>query len=181
MGRTAGVVALLGWLLAACGGPEAPAGPAVQRRSVRGVYVVLETDAPFARAPDFDGRLQRTIEASLRYWGGSWALVEGRTVVIVDEPGVDCGGKETLGCSDAAGIRFTSRDPGLGTVACVEQTVLAHEIGHVVLGDPDHTDPRWMELDPLAAELAGAAGYTDGGVTACDTHVSVWRHPLGTP
>jgi len=160
-------------MLSACGG-------GATHLQANGVSVVLESSAPFAYAPDFDERLRSTIDVALQYWGGSWDEMNGRTLTLVDDSFVACHGTEALGCFDG-NIRFTTRDPSLGTFPCVEATVLVHEIGHAVLGDPNHTDPRWMEMDAVAAELAGRTGYTDSGTTACTTYVSVWRHPLGSP
>ena len=74
-----------------------------------------------------------------------------------------------------------TRDPGVGTVSCVEQTVLVHEIGHAVVGDPLHQDPRWMEFDSLATALAGGTGWGPEGATSCEVFPGVWRHPLDGP
>lgn len=178
--RTLSFTALLG-LLAACGGPQDSTQPASHLRSPRGLQLELASDAPFTQAEDFDARLESTVDVALQYWGGSWALLEDRTLRIVDAPTVDCAGREALGCYDGAELRFTTRDPSTGTVACIEQTVLIHEIGHLVLGDPNHDDPRWMDLTPVAAALSGRIGYVDGGTVSCVTYPSVWRHPLGTP
>ena len=162
--------ALLG--LAACGGsPSAQPG---------GVQVVLETSAPFAYQPDFSDRMQNTVAVALDYWGGAQDDLDGRTITFVDDQYVACNGSAALGCYDG-NIRLTTRDPGLGTFACVEATILVHEIGHLVLGDPRHTDPRWMEMDTVAAELSGRPGYTASGDTPCITYLSVWRHPLNSP
>ncbi len=160
-------------VLMACGG-------SATHTQANGLGVVLETSAPFAYEPDFDTRVKSTIDAALQYWGGTWDDLNGRTLTLVDDSYVRCNGAEALGCFDG-NIRITTRDPGIGTFPCIEATVLVHEIGHVVLGDPDHTDPRWMEMDSVAAELGGRTGYTDSGTTTCTTYVSVWRHPLGSP
>ncbi len=160
-------------VLTACGG-----GPSSAQD--HGFKLVAETSAPFAYAPDFDARLQSTIDVALQYWGGTWDDMNGRTLTLVDDSYVSCKGTEALGCFDG-NIRITTRDPGIGTFPCIEATVLVHEIGHVVLDDPDHTDPRWMEMDSVAAQLAGRPGYTDSGVATCTAYVSVWRHPLGSP
>lgn len=182
MGRSAPTVALLGLVLVACGGQDQSGSTAREVRSLSGVDVVIESDAPFTRAADFDARFESTIQAALQYWGGTWALLDRRrTFRIVDAPSVACGGRESLGCVDGSEVRFTTRDPALGTFACLEQTVLVHEIGHVVLGDPNHLDPRWMEMDELATELGGRVGYTVGGDAPCTPYVSVWRHPIGSP
>jgi hypothetical protein len=158
---------------AACGGSQAD-------QQAKGVRVVLQSDAAFTQAPDFQARLDNTIDVALAYFGGTRADIDGRSITFVDAPGVDCGGRQALGCFDG-NIRLTTRDPGIGTFACVEQTILVHEIGHAVLGDPDHTDPRWMEMDAVASELNGRTGYVDGGAAPCVTYVSVWRHPLDSP
>jgi hypothetical protein len=165
--------------LAACGGQ--PQDQQVQQeQQVQGMRVVLQTTAAFSRAPDFDSRVQSTVDAALRYWGGSWSDVNGRTITLVDDPSVECNRAASLGCFDG-NIRMTTRDPSIGTFSCIEETVLVHEIGHAVIGDFDHTDPRWMEMDSLAAELSGRVGYSDAGEVPCATYVSVWRHPLGSP
>jgi len=173
-------LALVVLALTACGGAE-DQPRTVQVRSVQGLSVVVDSQAAFTRAADFDSRIQTTVAAALQYWGGTWDLLDHVDVRLVDTAGVACGGRESLGCFESPEIRLTTRDPGSGTVACVEQTMLVHEIGHLVLGDPDHTDPRWMEMDSLATELSGRPGYSDDGPAPCETYLSVWRHPLGTP
>ena len=57
---------------------------------------------------------------------------------------------------------MTTRDRSDGTFSCVEETVLVHEIGHAVIGDADHTDPRWMEMDGLSEEAEQPAGLHRG-------------------
>jgi hypothetical protein len=140
------------------------------------------TRASSSRArPEFPSRIESTVGAALAYWGGDWSAVRGRTITLSDETHVSCGGKSSaLGCYDGD-IRFTTADPFLGTFHCVEQTVLVHEIGHAVIGDPLHEDPRWMQLEPVVAALAGRVGYTADGEADCTIYVSVWRHLLGTP
>ncbi len=161
-------------MLAACGGGSALA--------VRGATVDLRTAAPFARQQDFPARIESTIDAALRYWGGSWADLGGLAIVLVDDAQVPCGGSSSaLGCYEERLIRMTTRDPGTGTFACIEETVLVHEIGHAVIGDPLHQDPRWMEMDEVALELEGRTGYGAAGEVPCVIYPSVWRHPLGTP
>ena len=174
MRRLAGTLAAtLALALAACGGQEADL-------VLHATPIVLETSAPFARAPDFPARLESTIDAALRYWGGSWGALSGTTITLSGERYVSCGGSPALGCYDGA-IRITTADPGTGTFDCVEQTVLVHEIGHAVIGDRLHQDPRWMQFGGLADALSGRAGHAAGGDVACEIFVSVWRHPAGTP
>jgi hypothetical protein len=167
--------ALLAALVAAsCGGTEADF-------YVHDTGVLVETDAPFARTAEFPSRLESTVAAALAYWGGDWRALRGRTITLSSEGYVSCGGSASaLGCYDGD-IRVTTVDPGIGTFQCVEQTVLVHEIGHAVIGDRNHEDPRWMELDPVREALQGRVGYTADGEVDCAIFVSVWRHPLGTP
>ncbi len=147
---------------------------------MRGVSVVVASGAPFAHRPDFAARLEDTVTAALAYWGGSWSSLDGATLTLVDAPEVDCQGALALGCWDG-GIRLTTRDPGTGTFTCVEATVLVHEVAHAAIGDPGHTDPRWMEMDALASALGGRVGYSAEGEVPCLVSPSVWRHPLGSP
>jgi hypothetical protein len=166
-------------MLAACGGGRGQ-GPDFL---VRGVGVVVETDAPFAQRSDFPARVEDTIDVALEYWGGSWSDLEGSTLTLVGAPSVKCegkGGAGALGCYDGD-IRVSTRDPGIGTFSCVEATVLVHEVGHAVLGDTMHDDPRWMEMDEVAAALSDRRGYSDAGEVPCIIYPSVWRHPLGKP
>ncbi len=167
-------LALLALVAAGCGGQPADF-------YVHDTGVVVHTSAPFASRPEFPSRIESTIAAALAYWGGDWSAMRGRTVTLSDEPYVSCGGKQSaIGCYDGD-IRFTTADPLIGTFHCVEQTVLVHEIGHAVIGDPMHEDPRWMELEPVQAALSGRVGYTSNGEADCTIYVSVWRHLLGTP
>jgi hypothetical protein len=150
---------------------------------VHDTAVVVHTSAAFASQPEFPSRIESTISAALAYWGGDWSALRGRTVALSGDAYVSCGAnKSALGCYDESGnIQFTTSDPGLGTFHCVEQTVLVHEIGHAVIGDPLHEDPRWMQLEPVQAALSGRVGYTAQGEADCTIFVNVWRHLLGTP
>ena len=174
MARWALAIALGSTLVAACGGP--PGTPAF---AVHDASVVVETSAPFAGQPDFAPRVESTIGTALAYWGGGWQDLAGWTVTLTDDPRVPCGAGEALGCAEGRSIRLTTVDPGLGGFACVEQTVLVHEIGHAVIGDPLHEDPRWMQMQPVSDALSGRVGYTADGEGPCTIYVSVWRHVLG--
>lgn len=144
---------------------------------VNGVGVVVRTGAPFSRSADFQARVEETIAAGLRYWGGSWGDLAGRRITLLDGPYVPCGDLEgAIGCYDGD-LAVSASDPGAGTFSCVEQTVLVHEIGHAVIGDGAHADPRWMDFEAVRVALAGRVGYAAVGETACDLYPSVWRHP----
>lgn len=171
------VLGLAMGLALACGGADGG-----QQANGTDITVSLDTTAPFAAEPDFDTRLERTIDVATAYWGGTRQDLAGQVIEFVDEQNPRlCANASALGCYDGHTLSVTTRDPSAGTFLCVEQTALVHEIGHAVIGDPNHTDPRWMQMDEVAEALAGQTGYTADGPTPCDMYVSVWRHPLGTP
>ncbi len=156
-------------LLGACGGPRADF-------SVHGAGIVVRSDAAFTKQPDFPSRVETTLEAALAYWSGDWKDLQGTTISFEGAQNVECGGKPgAVGCYDGD-IRISTRDYGF-TFYCVEETTLVHEVGHAVIGDPGHTDPRWMDFGALASSLGGRMGYQDRGAVACDIFVSVWMHP----
>jgi hypothetical protein len=161
------VVLLL--LLLACGsGPNA-------NFVVYNTAVILRTDARFAHTDDLPQRFESTVQAALTYWGGTWKDLDGATVTLEGDQHVECNGVATaIGCHDGRNIRISTRDPSIGPWNCIEATVLVHEIGHAVIGDPDHADARWMDFETLADALSGRPGY-DG---ACRVYPSVWRHAL---
>jgi hypothetical protein len=158
--------------LAACGGTAASSPDFV----VRDTAIVIRTDAAFTRSGDFPARVESTLDAALGYWGGAWSNLAGRTIVFEGAPHVDCGGLgPSTGCYDG-NIRLTTVDAGQ-TVTCVEATVLVHEVGHAVIGDADHADPRWMDFETVAMSLVGRTGYTPTGHADCIPVANVWRHP----
>ncbi len=167
-------VLLLSVLAASCGGREPDF-------YVHDTGILVESPVPFAHRPELPGRIESTVSAALGYWGGDWSALRGRTITLSGDPYVSCGGNDrALGCYDGD-VRVTTSDPASGPFQCVEQTVLVHEIGHAVLGDALHEDPRWMQLEPVRDALSGRAGYAPDGEVSCTIYVSVWQHPLGTP
>lgn len=136
--------------------------------------VVVDSTAPFATRPDLRARMDTAIGAALAYWGGTWRDLAGSTITLVDTHYLPCGKSRAAGCYDGD-IRIATRNPSVGTWRCVEQTVLVHEVGHAVIGDPHHMDPRWMGFRPVFDELAGRTGYDASGETRCVLYLSVWR------
>lgn len=173
MRSSSGAALAVALALTACSAPPARSPDF----DVNGAGVVVETSVPFAHAPDFRERVESTVEAALEYWGGDWSDLQGMVITFSGETTVTCPGVgPSLGCYDGD-IRLTTADPGAGPFQCVEQTVLVHEIGHAVIGDRLHQDPRWMQLEPVQQKLSGRAGYTSSGPADCPIAVSVWRHP----
>lgn len=143
---------------------------------VQDTSVVVRSEAAFTRSSDFPARVESTLGAALRYWGGSWSDLAGTTVVFEGASHIECPGiGPSLGCYDG-NIRLTTVDAGQ-TISCVEATVLVHEVGHAVIGDADHEDPRWMDFEELAGTLQGRTGYTASGPGSCEPVANVWRHP----
>ena len=143
---------------------------------VHGTGIVVESAAPFVEHEDLPARIESTLGAALAYWGGGWRDLEGSTITLVDAQYVACGTQGAVGCNDG-NISVSTRDPGLGQWQCVEQTVLVHEVGHSVIGDRAHADPRWMDFAAVADGLSGRTGYTSGGEVPCALFPSVWQHP----
>ncbi len=172
-GRRAVSIALVVGL-SACGSAGSP-GPDFY---VRGAGVVVNSTATFALQPDFRPRIESTVDAALAYWQGTWRILDGMTITLEGERYVPCGGAaHATGCYDGD-IRVSTQDAGI-TVSCVEQTVLVHEIGHAVIGDRDHLDPRWMDFALVTKQLAGRIGYSANGEVSCQLEACVWQHPPG--
>jgi hypothetical protein len=170
--RSTAVLAAVAFLaLAGCGG-------AVEQPDfvVRGTAVVVRSGASFTQSADFPQRVESTASAALAYWGGDWSALEGRRITFEGAAYVPCGDQaHSVGCFDGD-IRLSTLDAGQ-PLRCVEETVLVHEIGHAVIGDADHSDPRWMDFTSVMEALRGRPGYGDGGEAPCELAVSVWRHP----
>ncbi len=170
----AGALALAAVALASCG------SGADRQFAVRDVNVVVRSDEPFTRAADFPSRVESTVEAALAYWGGSWDQLAGRSITFEGSQTVECGThRGAFGCFDGD-IRLSTRDIAF-PFNCVEQTVLVHEVGHAVIGDADHLDPRWMDFSSVMERLQGRHGYAAAGQVDCPLYVSVWRHPPDAP
>ena len=166
-GKHLGCAAAL--ILTACGGPSPDF-------TVHGTGIVVRSDATFTKQPDFQYRVESTVEAALAYWGGSWKALEGRTITFDGAQHVQCGHRSSaVGCYDGD-IRVSTRDIGF-TFYCVEETTLVHEVGHAIIGDPNHVDPRWLDFNAVERSLAGRRGYRDRDELPCEIFVSVWRHP----
>jgi hypothetical protein len=156
-------------LLLACGGE-------VPDFTVHGAGVVVRSSAAFTRQPNFPERVQETVAAALAYWGGTWDQLAGATITFEGSRFVKCAEiSGAVGCYDGD-IHVSTLDAGM-TFYCVEETTLVHEVGHAVIGDPGHTDPRWLDFAALASALDGRPGYRGNDQVSCPIFVSVWRHP----
>jgi len=160
-------------VLVACGGSET--------FSVHDTAIVVRTNAPFAQSADLPVRVESTISAALSYWGGNWDDLRGLTIALESERHVPCHGVPgAVGCYEGREMQVSTSETATRPWRCVEQTVLVHEIGHAVIGDSNHTDPRWMDFGAVAARLQGRRGYGPVADEPCDLFPSVWQHVRGT-
>lgn len=103
-----------------------------------------ENAPPWTYAPDMEPRVVAIANATAGAWGGSAGDLLDHEIRYVEDRIYACGGKPAQanvwyrGCTSDGVIRVRVDD-----APCPEATVLAHEIGHVVIGDSDHRDSRW--------------------------------------
>lgn len=85
-------------------------------------------------------RTRGAVAIMARCWGGEAGVMDGWTLYI-SAAAVECDGV-AVGCTDH---RFHEVYITPWSARCVEETTLAHEIGHVVIRDHRHTDERWHD------------------------------------
>lgn len=112
----------------------------------------------WALTPDLAERVTLAAEAAAVAWGGSPSDLDGYEVTITSE--WIRGDRYVMGtaCSRFDFLLFhVGGDVVVRAIGpCVEATALAHEVGHVVIGDGDHRDRRWRDLafwDRMAAAM----------------------------
>jgi hypothetical protein len=128
-------------LLAGCAGPRDD--------DLFGMNLEVRTRQPWASDPALRQRIHDLVEASCEYVGIDPTMLWGMTLRIEDG-GISCGSVEgARGCTwREAGVvavstlAWTTAEP---PVPCVEDTPIPHELLHVKIGDPGHTDPRWSD------------------------------------
>ncbi len=109
--------------------------------------------------PGTEARVASEVALSLAYWGGGPSDLDGWRVVYSTTlyPGA--------GLTDHGDSTMTVL---LVSSACPEVSPLPHEIGHALIGDPHHNDPRWRGFgaiwaaalaDPACAGLRGSNVY----------------------
>ncbi len=132
-----GLAAGLLLLLAACRGPLA-VGTALHER---------ESAPAWVNDPDLAARTTRAAAVMARVWGGDPSALDGWTVTFVDRFIERNGRSIVVGNSRRRPIVGGGKiDIWTGTSrVCVEATNLAHEVGHVVIHDGGHRDPRWRD------------------------------------
>jgi hypothetical protein len=125
-------------------------GCAPQREDdLYGINLEVQTQQPWASDPAFRQRLHDLLKASCEHAGIDPTMLWGMTLRIEDG-GISCGPiEDARGCTwREAGVvavstlAWTTSEP---PVPCVEDTPIPHELLHVKIGDPGHTDPRWSD------------------------------------
>jgi len=126
-----------------------------------GLQVVVAPHSAAAPAwladPSVGDRARTTSEIVVAAWHAPARRLDGYTLTLEAGAGtLDCGGTPATGCTTVAGGGGGTIVVEVGSAACVEVTVLAHELGHVALaGDSGHADARWYSAD-LGRQVAQA-------------------------
>ncbi len=142
-----------------------------------GAKLEVADQSEWTQRPDFTDRVRHVIEMSAARWGIDPQELSGWRILFKARGagGIDCqgsAGPHHDGCTDELERTITIAVDGW---YCVEETPLAHEIGHVALlatagGDPGHGDPRWWndaEWRVLWDDLAEQLPSPDGSVARC--------------
>jgi hypothetical protein len=144
--------------IALLGVAEGCAGP--RDDDLYGMTLEVRTQQPWASDPELPQRVHALIAASCAHIGLDPSLLWGMTLRIEDD-GIPCGGvANARGCTwrekgvvAVSTLAWTTAEP---RVPCVEDTPIPHELLHVKIGDPTHTDPRWSDSaywDALSARV----------------------------
>lgn len=136
---------ILGLVLAALGGC-CPYTPSECVAVIENACVVLDVEDPAAVTAEDLARLDAALVAGGRFWGVDPAhVLRGWTIVLHGSRDV-CGVSGASGCCTRECHRIdlgADDEPG-----CIEWAAI-HELGHAVIHDGDHTDPRWSKECPM--------------------------------
>lgn len=127
------------WLilgLAACRGP-----------------MTVENDAHYENMPSWlsDSNLTERVtsatDVAARQWGGSPSDLDGWTIELTSGVVTECNGQKAsdTGCAEWSGSGGGVMQVYPGERLCIELTILAHEVGHAIIHDGNHDDPRWCD------------------------------------
>jgi hypothetical protein len=139
----AGVLAAA--ILAALG-----AGGCAQRDDdLHGMELDVRTSLAWGKDPELRHRVQQVLDVSCDRLGLDPSLLYGMTLRIEDD-GIACGEvSDARGCTwrgeGTVAVSTLAWAVGHPPVTCVEDTPIPHELLHVLIGDPHHTDPRWTD------------------------------------
>ncbi len=109
---------------------------------VEGACVVLDSKDPATITSADLARIDAALVEGGRFWDVNPARVlSGYTIVLHGSTRAVCDGNDTKGCCHWECHRIDLGTPD-GSEACIEWSAI-HELGHAVIRDPDHSDPRW--------------------------------------
>jgi hypothetical protein len=119
--------------------------------------------------PHLAERTATAAAAMAQVWGGRPSDLDGWTIRYSDRF-IESHGKSRV-------VGKTTRTPllGGGTIevwsgtgdVCLEASDLAHEVGHVLIGDHDHRDPRWLDGGFWNRMAAALRAVVPDGDVAC--------------
>ena len=139
-GTRLAIVAALATSLASCSlRRDAPPDPCFASQPERcfvshGAWVRLDAGVAGGRAA-----VDRALDRALAYWSAPPDALRGWLVGYEDHE-VACNGARASGCTSwrRGTLEVQALDP-----RCPETAQVVHEVGHVVLHDAGHRDPRW--------------------------------------
>ncbi len=144
-----------------------------------GVKLEVVDQREWTQRSDFTDRVRTVIERASARWNIDPHQLSGWRVrfMAAGPTGIHCGSNPSAhidGCTDEDSRTITV---SVDSWYCVEETPLAHEVGHVALmqaegGDPEHHDARWWDdaaWSQLWDEMAETLPSPDGSVAKCFT------------
>jgi hypothetical protein len=159
-------------LCAACGGREdaMPLSVAVEGP-------IEASTPPYVSAPGLADRARAVASTAAITWGAAPHALDGWSLTFAQAP-FACGeaaANRAIGCT-----RWDEREIEVLAfgAACPEATALPHEVGHVVLRDARHDDPRWCDrafwrrmreaLAPTAPAGCTLDDFVERNAAGCD-------------
>ena len=141
--------ALILALLAGCAVPQTDCRTTDTIEVVEGICVEAPStvEFPIVDTAPLARQTERALSLAARVWGLEPGALTGWTVRY-QRGWLACGTTWTYGCAFPA-ARLIVAAPGPSGCAA---GVLIHEVGHALIGDMAHADPRWTEADALESQ-----------------------------
>jgi hypothetical protein len=149
------IVSTAAFLFGCSAAPEdTPSFPPAPDYVISGVNIVAR-DSERVPAPEVT---ERVLRLSAEWWGGSISDLRGWTVIFHDDafpldpadPSYVVGGvTRAYSRTMEVALKYDLFCPAKSAWP------LPHEIGHAIIWDADHLDPRWEQIDELGRLLAG--------------------------
>jgi hypothetical protein len=130
---------------------------------VQGLPPEMQTD-------ETRGRIEVQLQDGLAHWGATAEALKGWRVVYQEGPVMEDGAAHG-GYADYGDSTITLQ---LTHPKCIERAQLPHEIGHAVLRDSNHEDPRWRTFDDLFKRMVALPQCAPYHFTG-----DFWDHEVG--